>query len=136
MGFIVDHSPSGRGRSEGARFVTLVAALAATLAAVAMIPAQAGPLGDPDARTPAEPVYTVDLTSDANGFAWSGTESVTFTNVAAISLSEVWFRLWDNYASCGGSLAIRVTHMTGEPGPAVYGMHGVARHAAGAAGPG
>src|SRR5437773_9024935 len=45
--------------------------------AVAAAPAMASRLGDPDARTPDDPVYAVDLTSDANGFTWTGTESVT-----------------------------------------------------------
>jgi hypothetical protein len=78
----------------------------------------ARPAGDPNARTPADPVYTVDLASDPDGFTWTGTESVTFTNVAAVTLDVVWLRLWDNYASCGGPLAITVSNVHGgTPGP-------------------
>jgi peptidase M1-like protein len=96
--------------------------LAVVVASLAATPVGASTIGDPNERTPANPVYTVDLTSDANGFAWTGTESVTFTNVAALPLDEVWFRLWDNYASCGGSLAIDVTNVQGgTPGPLAVG---------------
>jgi hypothetical protein len=85
---------------------------------MAAAPAMASPLGDPDARTPDDPIYTVDLTSDANGFMWIGTESVTFTNVAAHSLGEVWVRLWDNYATCDVVNDIQVSNVQGgTPGP-------------------
>ncbi|MYR18247.1 M1 family peptidase, partial [Streptomyces sp. SID6137] len=48
-------------------------------------------------RTPAAPGYTVNLTSDTSGTAWTGHESVTFTNASATALNEVYLRLWDNY---------------------------------------
>jgi hypothetical protein len=96
--------------------------VAVVVAALVASPAGAGTSGDPNERTPANPVYAVDLTSDTNGFVWTGTESVTFTNVAAVSLEKVWLRLWDNYASCGGSLAIDVSNVQGgTPGPLAVG---------------
>jgi peptidase M1-like protein len=108
---LVRHIRSGR-------LGLLVVLSALMVTALVAAPAQASTLGDPDARTPDDPVYTVALTSDANGFTWTGTESVTFTNVAALSLDEVWLRLWDNYASCGGTLAIQVSNLQGgTPGP-------------------
>jgi hypothetical protein len=81
------------------------------------IPAQSllrhlAPLGN--VRTPDRISYTLDLTSDAEGFTWTGTESVTFTNVAAGSLSRVWIRLWDNgFEGCTDPLAIQVTNVSG-----------------------
>jgi Peptidase family M1 domain len=105
----------GSRRARDAALLVVAATIAAMLAA---LPAQAAGRGDPNERTPADPIYTVDLASDANGFTWTGTESITFTNVAAISLDEIWLRLWDNYASCGGSQAIQVTNVQGgTPGP-------------------
>jgi hypothetical protein len=105
-----------------ARAIALVLGGAVILASLAATPVGASTRGDPNERTPGDPVYAVDLTSDANGFKWTGTESVTFTNVAAISLEEVWLRLWDNYASCGGSLAIDVSNVVGgRPGPLAVG---------------
>jgi hypothetical protein len=104
------------------RAVALVVGAAVIVSSLAVTPAGASTRGDLNERTPADPVYTVDLTSDANGFTWTGTESVTFTNVASISLDEVWLRLWDNFASCGGSLAIDVSNVQGgTPGPLAVG---------------
>jgi hypothetical protein len=48
-------------------------------------------------RTPGSLSYTVTLTSNASGSTWTGHESVTFTNLSADPLPEVYLRLWDNY---------------------------------------
>ena len=70
--------------------------------------------GPDSTRTPASPSYTVDLTSDANGFTWTGTESVTFKNASATVLNEVYLRLWDNYhGSCPTNTPITVSNVTG-----------------------
>jgi hypothetical protein len=90
--------------------VPIVAALAI---ASALAPAASAASLD-TVRTPADPAYTVDLSADAAGSTWTGTESVTFTNVAAGSLSVVWIRLWDNgIAGCQQPLAIQVSNVTG-----------------------
>jgi hypothetical protein len=115
---MVGERVQGRQDRSGLRLMIVLVAGAAMVAALAAVPASASTLGDPDARTPANPVFTVDLISDTNGFTWTGTESVTFTNVAALSFDQVWLRLWDNYASCGGTLAIQVSNVAGgTPGP-------------------
>jgi len=65
-------------------------------------------------RTPSEPAYTVNLTSDSQGFTWTGTESVTFKNASSTALSEVYLRLWDNYhGTCPSNTPITVTNVTG-----------------------
>lgn len=65
-------------------------------------------------RTPDNVAYTISLASDATGATWTGTEQVTFTNVAATALGEVYLRLWDNYhGSCPSNQPITITNLTG-----------------------
>ena len=65
-------------------------------------------------RTPDNLAYTVSLSSDATGATWTGTERVSFTNVAPTALSEVYLRLWDNYhGSCPSVTPIKVSNVTG-----------------------
>ncbi|WP_330455815.1 M1 family aminopeptidase [Streptomyces sp. NBC_00820] len=64
-------------------------------------------------RTPATPSYTVNLSSDTNGFVWNGHESVSFTNASATALNEVYLRLWDNYHGTCSAMPIAVTNVTG-----------------------
>ena len=94
------------------------AAMAVAVAVVAMSAATASAgvraLADQE-RTPGSPVYTVSLSSDANGFSWTGTESVEFTNTSSgVSLSRIWLRLWDNgIQGCQPTLPIQVSNVTG-----------------------
>ncbi|HEY6748345.1 MAG TPA: M1 family metallopeptidase [Mycobacteriales bacterium] len=69
----------------------------------------------PDAtRTPDNLAYTVNLASDATGATWTGTERVSFTNVSATALAEVYLRLWDNFhGSCPTNQPIKITNLTG-----------------------
>ncbi|GAA1965567.1 putative Ig domain-containing protein [Catenulispora subtropica] len=73
------------------------------------------PSGSPDpTRTPAQGHYTLNLTSDSTGSNWSGHEGISFTNVAATPLNEVYLRLWDNYhGSCPSDQPIQVSNVTG-----------------------
>ncbi|MFF5533566.1 M1 family aminopeptidase [Streptomyces cinerochromogenes] len=64
-------------------------------------------------RTPAAPAYTVNLSSDTSGTAWTGHESVTFTNASATALGEVYLRLWDNYHGSCDAMPIKVGNVTG-----------------------
>ncbi|WP_407636906.1 putative Ig domain-containing protein [Hamadaea tsunoensis] len=65
-------------------------------------------------RTPARGAYTLSLTSDATGATWTGHESITFTNVSATALPEVYLRLWDNYhGTCPSNQPIQVGNVTG-----------------------
>lgn len=64
-------------------------------------------------RTPAAPSYTVSLTSNTSGTAWTGHQSATFTNAASTPLSEVYLRLWDNYHGTCSAPPITVTNVTG-----------------------
>jgi len=72
----------------------------------------APPATDPT-RTPAAPSYTVNLSSDTSGTAWTGHESATFTNASATALNEVYLRLWDNYHGTCDAMPIKVTNVTG-----------------------
>jgi hypothetical protein len=64
-------------------------------------------------RTPINPAYTVNLTSNSTGDTWTGHQSVTFTNGSATALPEVYLRLWDNYHGSCPSTPITVTNLTG-----------------------
>ncbi len=64
-------------------------------------------------RTPINPAYTVNLTSNSAGDTWTGHQSVTFTNGSATALPEVYLRLWDNYHGSCPSTPITVTNLTG-----------------------
>ena len=68
-------------------------------------------------RDPGDPSYVVHLRTGGVGHAWTGSESVTFTNLGATGLGEIWLRLWSNgvmgCGGVGGHDAIRVFHVTG-----------------------
>jgi hypothetical protein len=64
-------------------------------------------------RTPVSASYTVTLAGDAAGGAWTGHESVSFTNASAVPLTEVYLRLWDNAHGDCPATAVTVTHLTG-----------------------
>jgi hypothetical protein len=64
-------------------------------------------------RTPVNPAYTVNLTSNTAGDTWTGHQSVSFTNGSATALPEVYLRLWDNYHGSCPSTPITVTNVTG-----------------------
>ncbi|GHJ44724.1 hypothetical protein Cs7R123_20660 [Catellatospora sp. TT07R-123] len=65
-------------------------------------------------RTPANAGYTLNLTSDATGANWTGHETIGFTNVSSVALSEVYLRLWDNYhGTCPSVQPIKVSNVTG-----------------------
>lgn len=88
----------------------LTAALAACLAAsVAGAEAASATI----TRAPARASYRVHLTSDAQGHTWTGTESVTFTNVATAPMQTVWLHLWSNGVKGCAAGAITVTHVRG-----------------------
>jgi hypothetical protein len=64
-------------------------------------------------RTPGLASYTVDLTSDSTGFTWTGHQSITFTNLSPLDLSEVYLRLWDNWHGACPSTPVTVSNVTG-----------------------
>src|SRR6185436_12884574 len=55
-------------------------------------PASAGAI----VRNPGDPRYDVQLRSGKTGHVWTGTETVTFTNLDAAPLTDLWIRLWSN----------------------------------------
>ncbi|WP_232240677.1 M1 family metallopeptidase [Kutzneria sp. 744] len=72
-----------------------------------------GPPPTDTTRTPINPAYTVNLTSNTAGDTWTGHQSVTFTNGSATALPEVYLRLWDNYHGSCPTTPITVTNLTG-----------------------
>ncbi|WP_412542310.1 putative Ig domain-containing protein [Longispora sp. K20-0274] len=71
-----------------------------------------GATSDPT-RTPASPVYTVSLTSNANGHSWTGHVTTGFTNASPTALPEVYLRLWDNWHGSCPTTPITVSNVTG-----------------------
>lgn len=88
----------------------LTAALAACLAASIT---GAGAASAGITRAPARSSYRVHLTSDAQGHTWTGTESVTFTNVSNAPMRTVWLHLWSNGVKGCAAGAITVSRLTG-----------------------
>ncbi|MFI6445955.1 M1 family metallopeptidase [Kitasatospora sp. NPDC050543] len=93
--------------------------LAAVLACFALIatttggaPPGNGRRAEPD-RTPASAAYTVELTGDSSGGDWSGHEHVSFTNVSAEPLHEIFLRLWGNAHGGCSAPSVTVTHLAG-----------------------
>jgi len=92
---------------------TPIASASAGSATQAIAPAS--PAKDPRGiRTPDDPRYDLTLTSDEQGFAYAGTEKITFTNADPDPLGKVWLRLWGNgLTGCLAPLPTPVSHFTG-----------------------
>jgi hypothetical protein len=91
-----------------ARALLLVMLTTATLLAAS--PARAGTV---IVRNPGEPSYDVRLLGDADGHTWVGSETVTFRNLDAVPLTDLYLRLWSNGVQGCSPLAIDVTNLTG-----------------------
>ena len=92
----------------------IAAVCAAMLAALAALSAVApAAFASSSTRTPSSPSYNIDLTSDANGRHWSGTEQIHFDNPSSMALSTIWLRLWSNGVRGCGYKAIVVTQVSG-----------------------
>ncbi|MDP9327992.1 MAG: M1 family metallopeptidase [Actinomycetota bacterium] len=64
-------------------------------------------------RNPGNPGYDVHLRTGRLGHAWTGSETVTFTNVGAVPLADLWIRLWSNGVVGCSALAIEATLTAG-----------------------
>ncbi|MGO4458115.1 M1 family metallopeptidase [Streptomyces sp. M-16] len=98
------------------RAARLLAAVLACFALTASMPGGAPPgsgRGAEPARTPASAAYAVELAGDSSGGTWSGHEQVSFTNVSADPLHEVFLRLWGNAHGGCSAPAVTVTHLVG-----------------------
>ncbi|MFD0632206.1 putative Ig domain-containing protein [Catenulispora yoronensis] len=106
---------SGTPTTAGSSTVVVTATDPGSNAGTASFQWTVNPSGSPDAtRTPAQGSYTLDLTSNATGTNWTGHEGISFTNVAATPLTEVYLRLWDNaHGTCPSNQPITVTNVTG-----------------------
>jgi Peptidase family M1 domain len=64
-------------------------------------------------RNPADPAYVTHLRTGGKGLVWTGTHSVSFTNLDTAPLSTLYLRTWSNgVLGCGGH-SIEVTDMQG-----------------------
>ena len=111
------HHPYTPGVSTTRRLLASLVALTSLLVLAGSVPS-ATAMGAPGViRDPADPSYVVHLKTRGVGHSWSGEESVTFTNLGAGDLGEIWLRLWSNgVMGCGGvdgNDAIRVFHVSG-----------------------
>ena len=93
------------GRLPGAVLTAVVA-----LSLVALEPASAGA---PIVRNPGYPRYDVHLRAGRLGHVWTGTETVTFTNLDAAPLTDLWIRLWSNGVDGCDAQAIEATLTAG-----------------------
>jgi hypothetical protein len=64
-------------------------------------------------RNPDDPRYVVHLRSGPSGHVWTGTETITFTNLEAPPLVDLWIRLWSNGVNGCGAQAIDATLTAG-----------------------
>src|SRR5262245_20887696 len=94
--------------------IALTFAQMASAAPATPAPGPASSAKDPRGiRTPDDPTYELTLTSDEQGFAYSGTEKITFTNTDPDPLKKVWLRLWGNgLTGCAAPLPTPVSHFT------------------------
>ncbi|HEY6566368.1 MAG TPA: M1 family metallopeptidase [Actinomycetota bacterium] len=69
----------------------------------------------PIIRNPGEPFYEVELSTGGQGHVWTGTQSISFTNLEPAPLSTLYLRVWSNgVVGCGGSQdSITVSAMQG-----------------------
>jgi hypothetical protein len=64
-------------------------------------------------RNPGDPRYVVHLRSGQSGHVWTGTETITFTNLEAAPLTDLRIRLWSNGVNGCGAQAIDATLTAG-----------------------
>ena len=85
--------------------IALVTTLVATPSATAA----------PVVRNPGDPFYEVELSTGGLGHTWTGTQSISFTNLEPAPLSTLYLRVWSNgVVGCGGSPdSITVSAMQG-----------------------
>jgi hypothetical protein len=68
-------------------------------------------VAEPEAFAPA---YVVTLRGAHGGFAWTGRETISFTNPGPGSLDRIWVRLWGNGAGgCRSPRAVRIGSLRG-----------------------
>lgn len=87
----------------------------ASLAVTLVVPSFARPAiaGAPIVRTPAGASYDFHLRSGASGKSWTGDGSISFTNVGAVPLTEVYVRVWSNGVLGCGAKSIVVSNLVG-----------------------
>lgn len=95
------------------RAVTSLLALGVVAGVVCAPSAAADPVVEARTATPANAMYTLDLSTPGGGRNWTGSETVKFENTGASALEEVWFRLWANGTTGCSDPGIVVSNVTG-----------------------
>jgi hypothetical protein len=95
------------------RLTTIAVIVALIVAATSLAVPNA--VAAPIVRNPGDPSYVVTLRAGAEGHVWTGTESVSFTNLDPTPLPTIYLRLWSNgVLGCGGAQhSITVSNMQG-----------------------
>lgn len=96
------------------RLLVRLAGAAAAIALGAGLLAAPAATAAPIVRNPGEPFYEVSLATGSQGHVWTGSQSISFTNLEATPLSTIYLRLWSNgVLGCGGQDSIEVSVMQG-----------------------
>jgi hypothetical protein len=98
---------------------SLAAAVLFALAALTFAAAPAA-AAEPD---PTAPAYDLSLKGSDHGRRWSGRETLSLTNPAAVPLGRIWIRLWGNGGhGCRAPRPVRITNVAGATagGPDVF----------------
>ena len=93
--------------------VRVRAILACTVAVASLVAAAPAATAAAIVRNPGNPRYDVHLRTGRLGHVWSGSETVTFTNVGTLPLADLWIRLWSNGVTGCSPLAIEATLTAG-----------------------
>jgi len=77
--------------------------------ALSLVTTSPAAAGEAIVRSPGDPRYDVHLRSGRTGHVWTGTETVTFTNLDASVLTDLWIRVWSNGVVGCSTQAIEVS---------------------------
>jgi hypothetical protein len=76
-------------------------------------PSSEAPTATGVTRTPADPVYRVQLRATPDLHTWKGAESIAFANTGVDPLDRIWLRLWSNGVQGCSTIAISISHPSG-----------------------
>ena len=100
-------------RPYAARMPVRTVLVASLLASSVLLVAPPAIAGGAIVRNPGDPAYEVQLRAGRTGRVWTGTQTVTFTNLEAAPLSDLWIRLWSNGVNGCDAQAIDATLTAG-----------------------
>ena len=100
-------------RPYAARMPVRTVLVASLLASSVLLVAPPAIAGGAIVRNPGDPAYEVQLRAGRTGRVWTGTQTVTFTNLEAAPLTDLWIRLWSNGVNGCDAQAIDATLTAG-----------------------